>query len=81
MGCLPLTNNDNELIGFVCGGARGPFRLRLEDGGYVYMLWHNYMGPIFYKDKLCYYREITDWYENPVLCTAYEWFVNRGKKA
>lgn len=56
------------------------YRLRLEDGRYVFMEWHSYLGPCFYKDKnQC--RMIDDWYEDPLTCKALDWFVGRGKKA
>lgn len=64
--------------GFICVS---PFyRLRLEDGGYVYMDWHSYCGPTFYKDKNE-SRVIDNWWDNPMICKALDWFVARGKKA
>jgi len=56
------------------------FRLRLSDGGYVYMGWHNYCGPTFYHDKLE-NREIEGWWENPLICKALNWFQDRGNRA
>ena len=56
------------------------FRLRLSDGGYVYMSWHDYCGPEFYKDKLA-LRTIDDWWENPYIVEALNWFIERGNRA
>lgn len=56
------------------------YRLRLDDGTYVFMAWHWYCGPTFYRDK-AERREIDDWHENPLICAALDWFINRGKKA
>lgn len=56
------------------------FRLPLADGGRVFMDWHSYLGPTFYRDKAsC--RVIEDWYENPLICQALDWFTGRGNKA
>lgn len=55
-------------------------RLRLIDGGYVYMTWHSCCGPTFYKDREG-ARGIDEWYENPSICKALDWFINRGFKA
>ncbi|WP_338512022.1 hypothetical protein [Erwinia aphidicola] len=55
------------------------YRLRLDDGGYVYMSWHNWYGPAFYHDKLE-RRDYEDWYENPSVCRALDWFLARGKR-
>lgn len=72
-----------------CGGGRysrvivtlSPFyRLRLPNGGYVFMEWHSYCGPTFFRDKLC-KREIGEWWNDPVICAALDWFIKRGKKA
>lgn len=56
------------------------YRLRLNDGRYIYMTWHPYCGPTFFRDKYE-SRWIEDWYEDKQICDAVEWFVNRGKKA
>ena len=56
------------------------FRLRLSDGGYVYMSWHDYCGPEFYKDRLE-LRTIHDWWENPYIVEALNWFIERNNKA
>lgn len=56
------------------------YRLRLNDGRYIYMAWHRYCGPAIFRDKFE-KREIEDWYEDKQICDAVEWFVNRGKKA
>lgn len=56
------------------------FRLRLLDGAYVYMTWHSYCGPTFYKDKYL-NRMIDEWYENPLMVRALDWFIARKYKA
>ena len=72
MTCLKYGN------GFVC--VQPHYRLRLDDGGYVFMSWHSYCGPEFYKDK--YERDvINNWWEDPLICKALEWFQGRGNKA
>lgn len=73
MTCLKVKS------GFVCVGSKSK-RLRLLDGSYVFMEWHSYAGPIFFKDKEN-TREIENWWDNELLAKAQEWFVNRGKKA
>ena len=55
------------------------YRLRLLDGRYIYMEWHNYFGPTFYYDKWS--NSMTDdWWEDDNICYAIEWFSGRGKK-
>lgn len=39
------------------------YRLRLNDGRYIYMTWHPYCGPTFFLDKYE-SRWIEDWYED-----------------
>ena len=73
MTCLKISN------GIVCFGNKA-IRMRLLDGSYVYMEWHTYAGPIFYKDKAN-TREIEEWWENELLVQVQDWFVKRGKKA
>lgn len=64
--------------GFVCGS---PFyRLPLADGTRVFMSWHNYLGPIFFRDR-AERREIENWYENPRIIEALDWFCTRGHRA
>lgn len=63
----------------ICSNT-GIYRLPLSDGTRVYMDWHDYLGPIFFKDKSC-LREIEDWYENQLICDALDWFQKRGNKA
>lgn len=43
----------------VCNHSAGIYRLPLVDGTRVYMGWHYWLGPIFYKDKNC-LRKIED---------------------
>ena len=63
----------------ICGFG-GPFRLRTSDGGYVFLIWHPYMGPIFYADRMC-EREIEHWYESDSIADALNWFIRRGERA
>lgn len=64
--------------GIVC--ISPSFRLPLSDGSRVYMDWHNYCGPTFYRDKNE-RRIIENWYENPLICAALDWFQARGNRA
>lgn len=56
------------------------YRLRLQDGTCVFMEWHSYLGPTFYRDRKC-NRIWEDWYDNPLVCGALDWFTHRGNKA
>ena len=56
------------------------YRLRLEDGTCVFMSWHHYCGPVFYRDR-SERRYIDEWWENPLIVKALDWFVGRGEKA
>jgi len=44
------------------------------------MDWHDYLGPTFWRDKMG-RRMIDEWYENPLIVNALDWFIARGKKA
>ena len=55
-------------------------RLRLQDGRYIYMEYHNYLGPQFYLDRNA-SRSVDDWWDDPYIVEALEWFESRGKKA
>lgn len=56
------------------------YRLRLDDGSYVFMPFYRYLGPMgFYRDR-AELREIPDWWENPLICKALDWFCNRGNR-
>lgn len=63
-----------------CIGNRRVWRLPLAGGGRVFMEWHNYFGPTFWRDRAC-TREIATWYEDPEICAALEWFQGRGNRA
>lgn len=65
--------------GYICGVPL-LFRLPLADGGRLFMEWHNYHGPTFFRDRQC-VREIQDWWDNPLICDALDWFCKRGNKA
>lgn len=56
------------------------YRLRLDDGTRVFMTWHPYCGPTFFRDKHG-RRLIDDWHENSLICKALEWFIGRGERA
>lgn len=71
MVCIKIPN------GIMCVS---PFyRLRLDDGGYVFMDWHHFCGPTFYRDKWQ-NRMIDDWWDDPLICKALAWFEGRGKR-
>ena len=72
MTCIRVPNGIVCLVPF--------FRIRLLDGSYVFMEFHSYAGPVFYKDKLG-ARMIENWWDNELLIKACDWFVARGKKA
>lgn len=63
-----------------CVTGHRVFRLPLAGGGRVFMEWHRYFGPSFWRDRAC-TREIEQWYEVPEICSALDWFVARGKVA
>lgn len=64
----------------VCNLTAGTYKLPSVDGTRVYMDWHDYLGSIFFKDNNC-TRKIVDWYDNPLICDALDWFQKRGNKA
>lgn len=72
MTCIRLDS------GYVC--ISPSFRLPLADGTRVYMDWHSYCGPTLYRDR-AEQRIIEDWYENPLICDAVNWFQARGCRA
>lgn len=56
------------------------WRLPLASGGRVFMEFHSYLGPAFFRDHAC-QREIELWYEDPEIVAALDWFIARGKVA
>ncbi len=54
MTCIRIPN------GIIC--TYPTYRLRLEDGTCVFMSWHDYCGPEFYRDKNE-RRWIDEWWE------------------
>lgn len=64
--------------GFLCINL--VYRLRLADGRRVFMMWHSYCGPTFYRDAAC-NREIDNWWDSKLIVDQLGWFVNRGKLA
>lgn len=77
MSCLAFSGRGFR--GFICG-IPSTHRLRLSDGSYVFMEWHSYGGPMFFRDRRC-TREILEWWEDERLVEAQQWFSNRGRKA
>lgn len=65
---------------FRCAAGNMVWRLPLASGGRVYMEFHSYFGPSFFRDRAC-RREIDEWYTNPEICAALDWFCKRGKVA
>ena len=63
-----------------CIGNHHVWRLPLAGGGRVFMEFHSYMGPTFFRDRAC-MREIDGWWDNAEICAALECFVARGKVA
>lgn len=63
-----------------CVTGNRVWRLPLASGGRVYMEFHRYFGPSFFRDRAC-VREIEDWYTCAEICTALDWFIARGKVA
>lgn len=55
-------------------------RLPLASGGRVFMEFHSFTGPYFFRDHAC-TREIEDWFEDQEIVDALDWFINRGKVA
>ena len=72
MACVRIQN------GFIC--RCNYHKLRLQDGNRVFMHWHCYLGPVFYKDKDM-VRQIDDWDERPLIVNAFNWFLNRGERS
>ncbi len=68
-------SNDNGVVCFTRS-----FRIRLEDGRYIFMDWHRFCGPTFYADRAM-NRLIDDWWDDPSICKALDWFTGRGFKA
>ncbi|EKN5074343.1 hypothetical protein SM866_004462 [Yersinia enterocolitica] len=72
MTCIRIPNGIITITPF--------YRLRLDDGTCVFMAWHPYCGPTFFRDKHE-RRIIDDWYENSLICKALDWFIGRGERA
>lgn len=56
------------------------YRLPLADGRRVFMDFHHFCGPTFYRDRHG-SRIIADWYDDPLICAALDWFVGRRARA
>lgn len=63
-----------------CSPVHRVWRLPLADGRRVFLEFHSFTGPYLYRDAAC-TREIEDWFEDPQLVAAVDWFVKRGKVA
>ena len=72
MTCVRIPN------GIICFTPE--YRLRLADGTCVFMSWHNFCGPEFYKDKAM-NRLYDNWWDNPLIEDALNWFIGRGEIA
>lgn len=77
MTCTVIVMGNSTRV-FLC---HSPFyRLRLRDGTCVFMEWHNYCGPTFYRDRDA-HRVVETWWNDPRICAALDWFCKRGNKA
>lgn len=56
------------------------YRLPLADGRRIWMEWHHYCGPTFYRDRGL-MRMIAEWDLDPLICKALDWFMSRGQRA
>lgn len=63
-----------------CNGNTHAWRLPLASGGRVFMEFHSFTGPYFFRDRAC-QREIENWYDVPEIVAALDWFIKRGKVA
>ena len=65
---------------FVHISWRKPFRLRTRSGGYAFLWWSDYYGgPEFTRDREG-ERVIEEWWKNPELRDALDWFIDRGRR-
>jgi len=55
------------------------YRLRLEDGRNVWLEFHPYCGPTFFKDRFC-QREIENWWDDVAICRAFDWHYEKYLK-
>ena len=91
MTCVPILNPipgyktvdgvkvpRRKVVGYYCFNPW--FRLRLEDGRYIFMDWHHYMGPHFFYDRNL-TRIVESWWEDEMICEALDWFTGRGERA
>lgn len=60
--------------GIVCGNFDPANKFVLEDGRIVYMEWHNFMGPMFFKDADC-TEDIIEWYDDPMICAKLDEYM------
>jgi hypothetical protein len=63
-----------------CWSLKPVWRLPLASGDRVFMEFHSFTGPYFFRDHAC-TREIEDWYEHPEIVAVLDWFIGRGKRA
>jgi hypothetical protein len=76
MTCTPFKSGRNT--GWICWSPIR--RLRLSDGTCVFMEWHTYGGPTFFRDKNL-RRMIDEWWTNPLICAALDWFTHRDYRS
>jgi hypothetical protein len=55
------------------------WRLRLASGGHVFLEFHSFTGPYFFRDHAC-RREIEEWYGVQEIVDALDWWIKRGKR-
>jgi len=65
--------------GVICTNTNH-YKLRISDGRRVFIEWHEHCGPVVYVDKAM-NRELENWWEDNLVCSAINWFVGRGCKA
>lgn len=70
-------SNNSKVTGIIHYSSH--YRLRTKSGGYFYMTWHDYLGPVVYYDKYC-NRENENWFDDEGICDSIEWFQKRGKR-
>lgn len=54
-------------------------RLRTKAGDYVFLDWHDYLGPTFYRDRTG-NREILISCVDMTFYDAFDWWYTRGKR-
>lgn len=63
--------------GIIC--HRPIHKLRLDDGRNVWLEFHPYCGPAFFKDRRL-QREIENWWDDPAIDRAFGWYYEKYLK-